>query len=214
MGLFTKKPTILSSGAPLYTVGGQQTLLIAGLGNPGKKYHSTRHNIGFACVDELAARHPEFSGWISKKDLKCEFTSGVFGNSRVIVIKPATYMNSSGQTVQAVAKFYKIEPKNIVVVYDELDLPFGQIRMRSGGGSAGHNGIKSIIEHLGDGFSRVRIGIANQKSPMSDSADFVLKPFNVSEKKHMNSLVTEVDSILTEYIYRGDLVGDTRSFII
>lgn len=214
MGLLQKKPIVVSKDLPLYTISGQLTLLLVGLGNPGKKYEGTRHNIGFACLDNFAAKHPEFSHWTQKKDLKCSLTIGTFGSTRVIAVKPNTFMNNSGQAVQAAQAFYRIDPARTAVIYDELTLPFGQIRMRSGGSSAGHNGIKSIIEHLSDGFNRVRVGIANNTSSEADSANFVLKAFSAKEKEHIPALLAETDSILTEYVYRGELASETRNFII
>src|SRR3989344_602311 len=168
MALFQKKPDV-SNSAPLYTIGLNKSLLIVGLGNPGKDYVDTRHNIGFASVDNFVKQH-ELSDWVEKRDLKCLHSSGMVGDKRVIVIKPTTFMNLSGAAVGAVAHFYKINPADIVVIHDELDVPFGQIRSRQGGGPAGHNGIKSIIERVGEDFGRIRIGIANDHSGQLDSA--------------------------------------------
>lgn len=214
MGLFQKNPYTNSEHHSLYSLGLNKTMLIVGLGNPGKKYENTRHNIGYACLDRLADSL-EFKAWTEKKDLKSTITMHTFGDARVILCKPSTYMNLSGQAVQAVAGFYKIPLSQILVVHDELDVPFGQIRMRSGGSSAGHNGIKSIIEQLGDDFGRVRIGIANKVSQgQMDSADFVLAKFTKSEQAEVPALVREATSILTEYIYSGELTPETRSFIV
>src|SRR3989344_3005945 len=118
MGLFQKKPQT-SSEAPLYTVGLQKTILIVGLGNPGKKYDKTRHNIGFAALDSFAEKL-DFPGWVEKKDLKSLVSSHTIADTRVILLKPATFMNLSGEAVQAAAHFYKIAPRNILVVHDEI----------------------------------------------------------------------------------------------
>ena len=214
MGLFSKKPIETSSHAPLYTLGNQNTVLIVGLGNPGKEYDSTRHNVGFAALDAFVAANDTFDNWIQKKDLKCLMTTGTFGASRVIAIKPTTFMNESGQAVQAVQNFYKISTPQTVVVHDELDIEFGQIRTRAGGGSAGHNGIKSIVSHAGDAFGRVRIGINSQHRTKHDEKDFVLKPFSKDEQAQIDSLNREVISILTEYIYGGTMPVETRSFLL
>lgn len=209
MALFQKKPE-LSSNLPLYTLGLNKTLLIVGLGNPGK-YDGTRHNIGFAALDELAAKQ-SFEPWTLKKDLKCLLTSQTMGDNRVLLIKPTTFMNLSGEAVQAVMHFYKIPLQQVVVVHDELDIPFGQIRTRTGGSSAGHNGIKSVTQHVGEEYGRIRIGI--QAATPMETADFVLTTFSKSEQEHMPELLRETTAILSEYIYGGQLMAETRSFIV
>lgn len=214
MGLFSKKPTQTSSTSPLYTIGGQKTLLIVGLGNPGKEYDGTRHNIGFSCVNAFVSAHSEFGTWVTKKDLKCQQTSATLGSTRVIVIKPTTYMNLSGEAVQAVHNFYKLSALETLVVHDELDIEFGQLRTRIGGGSAGHNGLKSLIQYIGKDFGRVRIGINSQHRAKNDEIDFVLKAFSKAEQEQMSNLTSEVTNILTEYVFGGQLLTETRSFIV
>ncbi len=210
MALFTRKDDN-TSVPPLYSLGLNKTILIVGLGNPGKEYDGTRHNIGFDCVDQLIDKQ-EFDPWVTKKDLKCLVTSKQLGNARVIVMKPTTFMNLSGEAVQAVAHFYKVPLVQTIVVHDELDIPFGQIRTRMGGESAGHNGIKSIIQHLGKEFGRVRIGV-QAETPM-EAADFVLARFSKDEAAQIDGLKKEVIAILTEYIYGDTLPHETRSFLI
>lgn len=210
MALFQKKPQV-SSSAPLYSLGLNKTYLLVGLGNVGKKYDGTRHNIGFAAVDAFA-ENQGFDNWVEKKDLKCYLTSHTIGSARVIAIKPTTFMNLSGEAIQSAAHFYKIPNNQIIVVHDELDIPFGQIRTRVGGSSAGNNGIKSAIQHLGDNFGRVRIGIKAQ-TPL-DSADFVLAKFSADEQAQIPALIKETTAILTEFIYGGQLQAETRSFIV
>lgn len=132
--------------------------LIVGLGNPEPKYDKTRHNIGFAAVDELAKiwqmplkENKRFQGL---------FAEGVVGRQKVRLLKPLTYMNRSGQSVRAVADWYKVEPRSVLVIYDDMDLPVGRLRLRLSGSAGGHNGMKSIIAHLGgQDFPRLRIGI-------------------------------------------------------
>lgn len=209
MALFQKRPDV-ASHLPVYSLGLTKTLLIVGLGNPGEQYDGTRHNIGFAAVDELANKQ-SFEPWMVKKDLKCLLTSQTIGDSRVILIKPTTFMNLSGEAVQAVSHFYKIPPAQILAVHDELDIPFGQIRTRVGGSSAGHNGIKSISQHMGDAYGRVRIGV-QAETPM-EASDFVLATFTKDEQSHMTELLKESTAILTEYIHGGQLLAETRSFI-
>lgn len=191
-----------------------KTLLVVGLGNIGKEYDGTRHNIGFAAVDDFVRRTEGFTDWVEKKDLKCLQTSARVGDNRVIAIKPTTMMNLSGEAVQAVAHFYKIPLEHIVVVHDELDVDFGQIRTRIGGSAAGNNGIKSIIQHMGEEFGRIRIGIGPKKPAKMDSADFVLASFSTKEKAELAGLKREASAILSEYVYGGSLPHETRSFII
>lgn len=197
------------------SVGMNKTLLIVGLGNIGKEYDGTRHNIGFAVADYFVDKTSELTGWVLKKDLKCEFTSGSMGGSRVIVIKPTTFMNNSGEAVQAVTNFYKIPTANILVIHDELDINFGQIRTRAGGSDAGHNGIKSISAAIGADYNRLRIGIGPKKPAQIDSADFVLKKFTEAEDKQMTNLLKESIAMTSEFIFgSGQLTPDTRSFIV
>jgi peptidyl-tRNA hydrolase, PTH1 family len=213
MSLFQRRP---QGGETIqfYTLGQSKAVLIVGLGNPGKKYDGTRHNIGFACVDAFV-KASEFDGWIEKKDLKCHMTSGRLGDTQVIVIKPTTFMNLSGEAAQAVAHFYKIPAERVLAVYDELDIPFGQIRLRTGGGSAGHNGVKSLVEHLGETFGRVRIGIGPKEPEQIDSADFVLGTFKTDQQAHFKELTREASAIISEYAFGdGQLATETRTFIV
>lgn len=214
MGLFSKKPIQTSSTSPLYTLGSQKSLLIVGLGNPGKEYVGTRHNIGFACIEAFTKDNEQFANWVTKKELKCEIASGVFGGVRILAVKPTTFMNLSGEAVQQVQNFYKLPSSETVVLHDELDLEFGQIRTKVGGGSAGHNGLKSIIKNSSDDFGRIRIGINNNHRTKNDEKDFVLKPFSKDEQDNLKNLYKEINSILTETIYSGKLTTETRSFII
>lgn len=212
MALFQKKPDVENS-KPIYTLGLQKHVLIVGLGNVGKKYDDTRHNVGFACIDALAASQ-EISGWADKKDLKSVIATGNVGDTRVILCKPTTFMNLSGQAVQAVSHFYKIEGSQIIVVHDELDIDFGQIRTRTGGSDAGHNGMKSLIQHLGPDFGRVRVGVGPKKPDAIDSADFVLAKFSPKEEKQLKNLLQESTAILTEFIHSHHLSSETRGFIV
>lgn len=210
MALLTKRP-ITETVMPLYTLSANKTMLIVGLGNPGPEYDHTRHNIGFVAVDTFAEEN-DFEPWVNKKDLKSLITQKTLGETRVILAKPTTFMNLSGEAVQAIAAFYKIGIDNILVVADELDIPFGQLRMRTGGSAAGHNGVKSIIQHLGENFGRIRIGIGPKLHEQQDSADFVLAKFSKAEQEKISSLTRETSAILTETIYGGQLHPETRSF--
>jgi PTH1 family peptidyl-tRNA hydrolase len=212
MAFFQKKPQ-MGDSIQFYTLGLNKIVLIVGLGNIGKDYDGTRHNVGFAAVDRFA-RDSDFPAWIEKKDLKCHFTQAQLGDTKVMVIKPTTLMNLSGDAVQAVVNFYKIGPDKVLVVHDELDVPFGQIRTRVGGGSAGHNGVKSITGHLGEDYGRVRIGIGPKPHEQMDSADFVLARFSKDQQEQMDNLTKEASAIMSEYAYSGQLAHETRSFII
>jgi PTH1 family peptidyl-tRNA hydrolase len=212
MGLFQKRPDI-GNNLPSYSIGLQRTLLVVGLGNVGTEYNSTRHNIGFASVDALA-KSQDFDPWTLKKDLRCHFTSKTISDNRVIIIKPTTLMNLSGESVQAVMSFYKIPLEHITAVYDELDIDFGTIRTRIGGGSAGHNGVKSLTQHCGEAFGRVRIGIGPKHPEQIDSSDFVLGKFSKAEQQQIPNLLQETSALLSEYIYSATLPTETRRFIV
>lgn len=209
MALFQKKPD-LSSSLPIFSTALTKTLLVVGLGNVGKKYDGTRHNIGFAALDEVA-RIQEFEAWIEKKDLKCLMTQKTVGDNRIILCKPTTFMNLSGEAVQAISHFYKVPLDQIIVVHDEIDIPFGQIRTRLGGSSAGHNGIKSVTQHLGENYGRVRVGVGAE-TPM-ETSDFVLAKFSKEEQADMAALLKETNAILTEYMHSAQLLAETRTFI-
>ncbi|QOZ75015.1 aminoacyl-tRNA hydrolase [Bradyrhizobium sp. CCBAU 53351] len=132
--------------------------LFVGLGNPGAKYARNRHNIGFMAVDEIARRH-SFAPW--RRRFQGETSEGTLGTERVILLKPTTYMNESGRAVQEAANFFKIAPGDVTVFHDELELPPGKVRVKIGGGIAGHNGLRSISAHIGNDYRRVRLGIGH-----------------------------------------------------
>ncbi len=209
MGLFERKSTPITTS--YYTIGNQRTKLIVGLGNIGKKYEKTRHNAGFLCVD-YAATELEAT-WKEKASLKCFVAEATTGGKRILLMKPTTLMNLSGDAVQAVKQFYKIENKDILVVHDELALPFGTLRLRNGGSSAGNNGIKSVSTAIGEDYARVRIGIASEHSDKEDAAAYVLKNFSKAEQGEFKTMFTEVNALITEFIYSENLLPDTRQFI-
>ena len=213
MAWLQKKPQV-SDSIQFYSMSLNKTKLVIGLGNPGKEYVGTRHNVGFSVLDSFAEATSELEPWMIKKDLKCQLASGRMGDTKVILIKPTTFMNLSGEAVQAVLSFYKIAPENTMVIHDELDVDFGQIRLRNGGSSAGHNGLKSIIEQIGENFGRVRIGIGPKTPIEIGSADFVLQKFSDQESAQLTNLYRESNSIISEYIYGGQLPTETRSFLI
>lgn len=208
MGLFQKKPDVTSS-ALLYTLGANKNILIIGLGNTGKEYAGTRHNIGFAALDEFAKAN-NFPAWMDKKDLKCQLTVTNLGQARVVLIKPTTFMNNSGEAAQAVQHFYKIYNQNTLAVYDELAIPFGSLRTRVGGSDAGHNGVKSLIKHLGDDFGRLRIGIGSEISEKAAATNFVLGKFSKEEQAKLAPTLKEAGVIITEFVFGGQLPHETR----
>lgn len=214
MALFQRRPQT-SNPTNFYTVGLNKTILLVGLGNPGKEYDDTRHNVGFLTIDDFVSRTEEMEDWVTKKNLKSRLSSGQIGENRVLVIKPTTFMNLSGEAVQAVASFYKIHPSQIVVIHDELDIDFGQIRLRIGGSSAGHNGIKSVTEQLGsEDYGRIRIGVGPKHPARIKSEDFVLQKFSDKELEQLPNLNQEVSAILSEYLYGSELPHDTRNFLV
>jgi len=172
--------------------------LVVGLGNPGKKYSGNRHNVGFMAVDKLAdeRRLPE---WREK-------FSGVYSRGdELMVLKPMTFMNVSGDSVQPAAAFVKVEPAQIVVLHDELDLPWGDVRLKLGGGHAGHNGLRSIIGRLGTpDFVRVRIGIGRPPAGFrGEVADFVLQDFDSAERAELPDVLARAVSAVNAVLEKG-----------
>ncbi len=213
MAWLQKRPQV-SDPTMFYSVGLNKTVLLVGLGNPGKEYQSTRHNVGFLCIDNFVNQTGELEDWIQKKDLKCLMSSGRISDTRVIAIKPTTYMNLSGEAVQAVTNFYKIPLDRVVIIHDELDINFGQIRLRVGGTSAGHNGIKSVTDHLSQDYGRIRVGIGPKTPAKISSEAFVLQQFSTDEQVQLPNLTREVNALLSEYIYGAELRHETRNFLV
>ncbi|HVT01083.1 MAG TPA: aminoacyl-tRNA hydrolase [Patescibacteria group bacterium] len=146
--------------------------VIVGLGNPGEKYHNTRHNLGFMVLDQLIEKlePAEKTFWEDERQFKAEIKKIKLKNDErqttseeLLLVKPTTFMNNSGFAVSKVISFYKVKPEDVIVIHDELDLPFGKIRVRFGGGAGGHHGVESVIEHIGDKFLRIRLGIGTDK---------------------------------------------------
>ena len=213
MALFQRQPQV-SDPTLFYTVGLNKTVLVVGLGNVGEEYDDTRHNVGFMAVDQFVDKNDELQPWLLKKDLKCMLSSGQIGSTRVIVIKPTTFMNLSGESVSAVMHFFKLNVGQVIVLHDELDVDFGQVRLRQGGSSAGHNGIKSVTQHIGDDYGRVRIGIGPKQPARIKSEDFVLQKFSDDEKGQLPNLLRETTAIISEFVHGGPLPAETRHFII
>jgi peptidyl-tRNA hydrolase, PTH1 family len=153
--------------------------LIIGLGNPGSQYEQTRHNVGFRVVDRLAAQH----AWSWERRGRAMLANGTLGSEKVVLIKPLTFMNNSGEAVGELLRWYKVQPEDILVVYDELDLPIGKVRLRGSGSAGGHNGLSSIIHHLHTNvFPRLRVGIGRPSNNHISGADYVLSAPNGDER--------------------------------
>lgn len=168
-------------------------ILIVGLGNPGKRYAATRHNVGFLVADRLveraggAAWREKFSGHFAQVELE---------GQRILVLKPMTYMNASGESVGPACSFFKIGPGSLLVVHDELDLPFGEVRLKRGGGEAGHRGLRSVTRHVGTrDYVRLRMGIGRPPPDFpGEPADFVLQAFAPPEQAHLDEIVERAAS--------------------
>jgi PTH1 family peptidyl-tRNA hydrolase len=174
-------------------------LLVAGLGNPGREYAETRHNLGFLVSDELARRHggsfrSKFSGNLAELRLD---------GSRIALLKPQTFMNESGRSVAAAARFFKVDPGELLVVHDEVDLDLGRLQARLGGGTAGHNGVRSVAQHLGTPeFLRLRIGIGRpERGDPRPVADWVLSP--LPPEVDVDELVTRASDAVETFVREG-----------
>lgn len=166
---------------------GAPEFLVVGLGNPEKKYNLTRHNSGFLCVDELAEKH-QFK--ISKLKFKAVIADTVINSHRVIVMKPQTYMNNSGEAVKEAATFYKIPNEKIIVIFDDISLDVGKLRIKRKGTDGGHNGIKSIIAQTGGSdFPRIKLGVGKKPHPDYDLAAWVLSEFKKDEEKPLKEAI-------------------------
>ncbi|MEG2928090.1 MAG: aminoacyl-tRNA hydrolase [Oscillospiraceae bacterium] len=165
--------------------------LVVGLGNPGGKYEGSRHNIGFETIDFIAQK-------AGTKIVKAKF-SGLYGvwqykDRKILLLKPQTFMNLSGQSVGEAARFYKIKPENTLIIYDDVSLDVGKVRIRTKGSAGGHNGIKSIIENIGEEFPRIKIGVGQKPHPDYDLADWVLGKFSQGDKKLLQERFEDVYS--------------------
>ncbi len=176
--------------------------LVVGLGNPGKEYASHRHNVGFMVVDEIASRlradafRDKFSG---------SFAKGRAGDEELVLLKPMTFMNLSGQSVQPAAAFFKVDPPHVIVIHDEIDLPFADVRLKVGGGHAGHNGLRSIVGSLGTAdFVRVRVGVGRPGPGFrGEVADYVLSSFDSSERAELQDVLSNATESVLDVLARG-----------
>lgn len=180
--------------------------LIVGLGNPEEKYNNTRHNIGFEAIDYIADK---YNIDINRKKFKGVYGEGFIGNEKVILMKPTTYMNLSGECIREVIDFYKLTNEDILVIYDDISLDVGRIRIRAKGSAGGHNGIKSIINHLGtDEFSRIKIGVGQ---PKGDLVNHVLGKFSKEENEVLEESL-EATKLATETIMKEDTQAGMNKF--
>ena len=183
--------------------------LIVGLGNPGKQYENTRHNVGFDAVDLLV---DEYRVPSSGKQHKAMYGKGVIAGQKVILAKPLTYMNLSGESVRALVDYYKIDPEEeLIVIYDDISLDVGKLRIRAKGSAGGHNGIKNIIAHVGGPvFPRIKVGVG-EKTPKYDLADYVLGHFSKAEQELMEEGYEDAVKAV-EMIVSGDISGAMNEY--
>ena len=175
--------------------------LIVGLGNPGDQYENTRHNVGWRALDELAetAHVP-----VQKLKYKALTNTCTVGGAKVLLMKPVTFMNLSGEAVGEAARFFKIPAERVLVLSDDVSLPVGRLRIRKSGSAGGHNGLKSIIQHLGtDAFPRIKIGVGGKPHPDYDMADWVLGKFPPEDKKVIDEMVQKAAQAAAYYIEEG-----------
>ncbi|HBB38410.1 MAG: Peptidyl-tRNA hydrolase [Candidatus Magasanikbacteria bacterium GW2011_GWD2_43_18] len=176
--------------------------LIVGLGNPGKQYEKTRHNAGFLVLDELQ-KLPGMKKWSLSKKFNAEISEGSIVNESIMLVKPMTFMNNSGQSVGLLINYYTLDPtKDLIVLHDEKDIALGTIKVQKDRGAAGHNGVKSIIEHLGtQNFTRIRLGIASDHPrQMEDTVNFVLGKFSMFEKRAIKKMAEDAHTHITDWI--------------
>jgi PTH1 family peptidyl-tRNA hydrolase len=182
--------------------------LVVGLGNPGERYAETRHNVGAMVLDHLVSVAGD--RWKAQRKTRCDVAQLRWGGRQVVLARPHSYMNESGGPVSALADFYDVDPEGIVVLHDELDLPFGALRIKAGGGDNGHNGLKSIRRSLSSGeVIRVRIGVGRPPG-RQDPADFVLRPFSTQERKDLPELIQRAADATECVVTQGVAIAQNR----
>jgi len=177
--------------------------LICGLGNPGREYERHRHNIGFMVVEALL---PRARGELNQEKFQAKVGQGTLGGERILFVEPQTYMNLSGRSLAEAARFYKVAVEDILVIHDELDLPFGRLQLKAGGGTGGHNGLKSSVQSLGaDGFIRLRFGIGKPEGPNAKErvAGYVLSNFDDGERRQLEELIGRASDIAETWAREG-----------
>ena len=181
--------------------------IVAGLGNPGRRYESTRHNVGFRAV-ELIAEDFGADSWQEKNG--AAFCSVTRGDEKILFVKPLEYMNDSGPPLARLKRFYQVPTENVLVVYDEIDLPFGKIRIKHSGGEGGHNGLRSVVSALGSkDFCRVRIGIG-RPTDERDVSSWVLQKFSKEEERHVPSILSRCKEAVETILDEGFKVAQNR----
>ena len=180
-------------------VDSENRVLLVGLGNPGKEHRHNRHNVGFMAIDALAAKHGLTLGRVQNKAIVGD---GRVAGRSVIMIKPQTFMNRSGDAVGPLARYYRVAPEHILVIYDDIDLPPGTVRLREKGGSGGHNGMKSIIQHLGQDFPRLRLGVGRPSGRMPPAA-YVLQDFGRDEQEVLEAMMGQTVQAVETYLVDG-----------
>lgn len=173
-------------------------ILVVGLGNVGSRYAKTRHNIGFMIVDQLAAELG--ATWSDDSKLKAKVATAELDGEKVILAKPTTLMNGSGESVQRLIQFYKLAPGDIWAIFDDVDTDFGHARRRRSGSGGGHQGVNSLIRHVGSDFNRLRIGISLNDRAVEPSEVYVLKPFNRPEQEQLPELINAAAKVLREQL--------------
>jgi len=178
--------------------------LLFAQGNPGRQYARTRHNTGFIALDAVAEAHG--GTWRTQDKFRADIAEISVEGEKVLLVKPLSFYNETGQVARAIVDFYKLTPaEDVLVIHDELALPFGTIRVRQKGSDAGNNGIKSLNAHLGQDYARIRIGVWNERRNLMDDADFVLSAFSEEEAKQLNTLVTDTLVPLIDQFVQGTL---------
>lgn len=178
--------------------------LILAQGNPGKQYERTRHNVGFAVLDALVAR--ENASWQLSSKFHADIAEVHINGEKTLLAKPTTFYNETGRSARAIADFYKLDPStDILVIHDELALPFGTTRVREKGSDAGNNGIKSLNAHLGPDYARIRIGVWNELRDRMDDADFVLSKFSAEESEQLTKQIETITVPLVDAFVAGTL---------
>lgn len=181
--------------------------IIFGLGNPESEYSSTRHNVGFAVLDAYAAE--KGTDFHEKSKHKAHVAETDIAGEKVLLVKPTTYYNLVGESLRSLLDFYKLEPSDVLVVHDDLALPFGTLRTRIGGSDAGNNGVKSVIQHGAEASARLRIGVTNELRARMDDADFVLSRFSNEEAKALADLQPKIAEIIDDFV-SGNFDHTTR----
>lgn len=175
-------------------------IALIGLGNPGSEYEKTRHNVGFMVLDQIT------NDFKPEKKFNADIATTEVHGQKVLLAKPTTFMNLSGEAVQAILQFYKIDPQNTWVIYDDIDLPLGQIRIRPDGGPGTHNGMKSIVQYIGQDFPRIRIGIESRgitAPQQQDTSSFVLSQFTGEEQQQLEEVLRKTSKAIELWLTEG-----------